>query len=453
MGTLTGSIPSLPNHCPHKLPTSCRLTATPSCCACLDRRPHASGYSTYIDGVGLVTRATRWQKYCWFCCQFWNNRIAACRPRVDAKDTKIPEEPDQKVFLERWFEFHRNEAPREVEWKEVSPGHLPLQDPVTRLGTTSRNVRMALEERVEEEVDLERTLDDLLSAAAENEEDEATVQQSIESGRAAATATRALQESRLELEETMQQLRSQIEILNTTRRAKAVRLRDVEQEIEQAQGMQFDLQKDLADISAVIRDKREQSSRLARERRTAQHLERVFGTREEIQQQGSDYVSPLTSMFVRAYDRYRVAEEVRAEERLVDRNRDVLSMQGRGVPPLLEYHHNLVDGAREATDHHVLQHSYPQRSAPLPRTLDDEQNDRPPPKTEEEMTVKLTCKVCLQQRPEVATLPCGHLVMCSHCSDIVIPSKAEDTTFPAKRGAYCPLCKKGVKRLARIYVA
>lgn len=34
----------------HKLPTSCRLTATPRCCACLDKRPHATSYSKYIDG-------------------------------------------------------------------------------------------------------------------------------------------------------------------------------------------------------------------------------------------------------------------------------------------------------------------------------------------------------------------------------------------------------------------
>src|SRR5205085_2148466 len=67
MGTLTADVPRLAEHCPHKLPTSCRLTSTPQCCACADRRPHFSTYRMYIDGVGFVSRGTRWQSYCWFC--------------------------------------------------------------------------------------------------------------------------------------------------------------------------------------------------------------------------------------------------------------------------------------------------------------------------------------------------------------------------------------------------
>jgi hypothetical protein len=67
MGTLTAGCPRLDSHCPHKLPTSCRLTSTPNCCACADERPHSRTYSVYIDGVGFVQRGTRWQSYCWFC--------------------------------------------------------------------------------------------------------------------------------------------------------------------------------------------------------------------------------------------------------------------------------------------------------------------------------------------------------------------------------------------------
>ena len=67
MGTLTAGVPRLAEHCPHKLATSCRLTATPRCCACADVRLHSTTYSVYIDGVGFVQRGTRWQSYCWFC--------------------------------------------------------------------------------------------------------------------------------------------------------------------------------------------------------------------------------------------------------------------------------------------------------------------------------------------------------------------------------------------------
>lgn len=67
MGTLTGDQQRLPGQCEHKLPASCRLTSIPNCCACADERAHAPTYSTYIDGIGFVSRGNRWQRYCWFC--------------------------------------------------------------------------------------------------------------------------------------------------------------------------------------------------------------------------------------------------------------------------------------------------------------------------------------------------------------------------------------------------
>jgi hypothetical protein len=67
MGTLTADMPRLDEYCPHKLPTSCRLTSTPLCCACADERQHTATYRVYIDGIGFVHRGTRWQSYCWFC--------------------------------------------------------------------------------------------------------------------------------------------------------------------------------------------------------------------------------------------------------------------------------------------------------------------------------------------------------------------------------------------------
>lgn len=96
MGTLTGNQSRLPGHCDHKLPTSCRLTSIPACCACADERAHAASYSTYIDGVGFVPRGTRWQRYCWFCKEFWEERVRASGLR--AGQTRIPEVPDQGGF-------------------------------------------------------------------------------------------------------------------------------------------------------------------------------------------------------------------------------------------------------------------------------------------------------------------------------------------------------------------
>lgn len=105
MGTLTAGQPRLDSYCDHKLPTSCRLSSIGECCACYDERQHTSSYSTYIDGIGYVSRGTRWQRYCWFCKEFWANRVEAAG--LDPRQTRIPEVPDQAPFLARWYEFHQ----------------------------------------------------------------------------------------------------------------------------------------------------------------------------------------------------------------------------------------------------------------------------------------------------------------------------------------------------------
>lgn len=136
MGTLTADITRLPEYCEHKLPTSCRLTSIPGCCACADERAHAPSYSTYIDGIGFVSRGNRWQRYCWFCKEFWQRRVDVSG--LSSSQTKIPEVPDQSDFLRRWYEFHRGyrEVVKEdgtVEkiavlgeaFRDVEPGDLP----------------------------------------------------------------------------------------------------------------------------------------------------------------------------------------------------------------------------------------------------------------------------------------------------------------------------------------
>ena len=136
MGTLTGCSPYLAEYCIHKLPTSCRLSSILNCCACADERAHAASYSTYIDGVGFVLRGNRWQRYCWYCKEFWAERVRVSGLR--SGQTRIPEEPDQSEFLDKWYDFWRgyrsvkHEDGREEriavlgeDFKEVSPGCLP----------------------------------------------------------------------------------------------------------------------------------------------------------------------------------------------------------------------------------------------------------------------------------------------------------------------------------------
>jgi hypothetical protein len=54
---------------------------------------------------------------------------------------------------------------------------------------------------------------------------------------------------------------------------------------------------------------------IQREQRTTENYMRIFGTREEVVAQGENYVSPIGSMFSRADERFRAAEEVRREQR------------------------------------------------------------------------------------------------------------------------------------------
>lgn len=167
MATLTAHTPHLPEHCAHKLPTSCRLTATPKCCACLDKRSHSLSYLKYLDGIGFVSQGTRQERYCWYCkgkaihhlsifpsCEhpsvvsffftflylhrlvFWDARIAASSLRQS--DTRLPDVPDQSSFVAEWFDWHRGykTIPREdgtteqrslhrESLSEMPPGRLP----------------------------------------------------------------------------------------------------------------------------------------------------------------------------------------------------------------------------------------------------------------------------------------------------------------------------------------
>lgn len=194
MGTLTANVPRLAEHCPHKLATSCRLTATPRCCACADRRAHTSTYSIYIDGIGFVRRGTRWQSYCWFCREFWNNRVRACG--LEAGQTRIPDEPDQSAFLERWFEFHQGfrvvagEGRKQEKvavlgepLRDVAPGELPKTLEELRQGrrrseteasreVSRRNPASASVEasRSQANVSVEEFLDDLLNELSDDDD-------------------------------------------------------------------------------------------------------------------------------------------------------------------------------------------------------------------------------------------------------------------------------------------
>jgi hypothetical protein len=79
----------------------------------------------------------------------------------------------------------------------------------------------------------------------------------------------------------------------------------------------------------------------------------------------------------------------------------------------------------------------------------DNQPGRPAAMNDEEMTKKLDCQVCYQQLADIALLPCGHMVMCQWCADVVIPVKHSHLPI---RPTKCPMCRKAVKQRFKIHM-
>lgn len=99
-----------------------------------------------------------------------------------------------------------------------------------------------------------------------------------------------------------------------------------------------------------------------------------------------------------------------------------------------------VSSARHALHAH--------RAPELPFPTLDNQPDRPPPKTDTEMTRTLACQVCYQQLADIAVLPCGHMVMCQWCADVVVPVKHSHVPV---RPSKCPMCRKQIKQRFKIH--
>lgn len=400
----------------------------------------------------MVNRGVRWQRYCYFCREFWSNRVAATEPPLQASETRVPEVPDQKLFVDAWFDYHRGfrietgsdgnetkiELLREKPWREVDPGHLPvLNEREKRMAL--RAARTVLPEAIVH-TSLDQTLDDLLDEADEEasgaspevaQDNDAELEE-----RRRAADEKAVQDALQRLDQADRQQGSAI----LRKQRAACELQAAERSLQTLQTARRTAHREHQQAQELYKLLHEQNdARL----RAAQRFARVFGTREDIERQGSEYVSPLTSMFTRAYDRYRTAEEVRAQERESAQN----SIRHR------EFLTDLAQQQYPALFYAIQTEVEGQALEPGPiRTLDDANDDRPPPKNDDELTVKLECKVCLQQIADTACLPCGHLVLCVHCADIVIPTRDNDHTAPLKK-SNCPLCRKGVTRRVRVFTS
>ncbi|KAH7125521.1 hypothetical protein B0J11DRAFT_308344 [Dendryphion nanum] len=458
MGTLTGDCPVLDAHCPHKLATSCRLTSTLNCCACADERSHTLTYRVYIDGVGFVNRGTRWQGYCWFCKEFWNNRLAATYPPLQLSQTRVPFIPDQTEFLDKWFEFHRGYRIASLAdgtdqriavigepWKDVSPGFLPrtLDEMRNQRNDASRAANRFLRRRL----------------SSEDVEPDETPQQSLEDA-----LNDLLQEDSEDEEESPQSQESEAGPPN--------------------QGS-TSVQLDLPPLTTSVP---------TREERARERFTRLFGTRQDVEQ--DDYISPLTTMYQRAWTRHQEAERLRdsgqqdapplnslvPEERrrveqqilwsvmrdsrgeLLNQEEQPTSATAANPPSTSTIHTPSTSSAElrraiERVNSNLLLISNAtstvasaisaMRTMEPQRSLDMDKQDRPPPMEDEEMTKKLACSICYSQLADTALLPCGHMIMCQWCADLHIPVKHSHIPI---RPSNCPKCRKQVKQRFRIHM-
>jgi hypothetical protein len=367
---------------------------------------------------------------------------------VPSTQTHIPEDPDQTEFVQRWFEFHQGYRTVKREdgnegrirltgepLKDVTPGHLPrtldelrngiaISSAERELRTTPLRASRQSTEIPQPVQSLENTLDDLLEQATAEEEEESI------------------------------QNRSQETLIPDDVHARLIQSND--QPREHAT-FQFD-----------------QNTRRGFGRRDRQRamFRRVYGTPEEIQSE--EYVSPITNMFNRAWELHRQLQELRrAHESLtgelgarnMQRHREPnflgseaagsFNLTGLGEGPDPEAQRTSerrFEGIRRGAELVAARATHLRqmiRSQPMFAGLDGD--DRPEPLTDDQMTFKLECKVCLTQKSDIACMPCGHLSMCNWCADQVIPVR-EGSTIPKDRRAQCPVCKEGVKRRVKIFI-
>ncbi|KAF2460095.1 hypothetical protein BDY21DRAFT_269983, partial [Lineolata rhizophorae] len=73
---------------------------------------------------------------------------------------------------------------------------------------------------------------------------------------------------------------------------------------------------------------------------------------------------------------------------------------------------------------------------------------KPAPKTERDLVLNMSCKVCLEQLSDTAFSPCNHLATCQWCADELMKGKwCKD-----KLGhVTCPVCRGRVVKTVKIY--
>ena len=200
-----------------------------------------------------------------------------------------------------------------------------------------------------------------------------------------------------------------------------------------------------------------------------------LGTREEVM--SDDYVSPLASMYGRAWDRFRDAEQRR---RAASREAYANAVQAQSYPPV-----NMLDvlGSRppqhpdpgqllaqsmETQRRVSQQHAreriagprFPPEAVANPLTasrpsLIDSQNSRPLPLSSEDMITSIACQICHEQKMDVIFEPCNHLAVCHWCWELMQVQVRRFRLNPEHgvEKLKCPICRRKVAVGKRVYIA
>ena len=422
---------------------------------------------------------TRQDNYCWPCKTFWDTRVAYAGIRQE--DTRIPDIPGIAAFINTWHDWHRgyrilrheddSEDREELEGQPletVEIGRLPLPNP----GISQSHPdaiwwvmpNEPVSEFVPDESDEEFYVpeeDRLFDSEPEepNEQHAATVQQRNTASASDADASEpspeqadlsALNQGQLqELADIIQRLNGMTRGLEWVSSRLHPFIEALPHRSEGDSGL-LQLQNRIGDVHSLLEDQARwitntvrlwqsqvseaqnpampHASTAARERQR-QIYTRVFGTAEDVQQ--PDYISPLSSMFNRHWERFRAVEEQRRTQAngsiqgRETRNQEQFATWNSYTQPrsgIPETHQNgsqvssqigdppLSEAILETMQNAVNSLRRSNGSAPRENPGGALDSLLPPPDealTEDQMFIKLQCTVCLEQVADIALVPCG----------------------------------------------
>lgn len=422
--------------------------------------------------------------------EFWSNRLAATDPPLDASQTQIPFIPDQTQFLERWFEFHQgfrivkhpdgSESRIAVHgepFREVSPGFLPrtlhelrqrTENDASRPQNRFARSLLATETECEQtpHETIEDALDNLLADISDDEAQPAEQREQQDMPRQSTALSRRLSRGQVQL----QRARDRFARIFGTR--EDVQRDDYESPISSMYDRAWNRYQQAEERRASGQTMAPSTDGLSQHERQEVEQQLLWGVMNEsraalnpalsepaqsepFQSQSNPEPNPpglhessgfsSSGYISRLASRLSIPDSPPSTDGLLrSTTSDLTEALSQLTADLarLRQASDSVASARSALQQDRQPSPPPSESLDVPH--------RPPPLSEEQMTKNLACHVCYSQLADIAVLPCGHMVMCQWCADIVVPVK--HAQFPA-RPSKCPMCRKGIKQRLKIHLA